>query len=424
MLIRHLRYFTGALVLLSFSILLHQSIGFAEVTDTTIATFYNEPIDGHNFEPTRKFLFPPISAQYKQIIMLYQLSCPEGGCDPWDRIASVRVKSTVNGKHQETEIARVATPYGRNCTLAIDVTDYRSLLADSVLLTDYINTYTGGGVGWLSTISFRFIAGTPDIEAYKVVNLWRGRPVYGDPNEPIDTFLVPIALPFDPKADFSKIRLAVTGHGQGNTDNAAEFAMKTHTLVVGGNQLNHVVWRDNCEQTPCSPQYGSWRNARAGFCPGSEVIPWDSDITAMIKPDQATPLEYKIQPYINNCRPGAEHPDCADPNYNALNHARPFLWIESQIIYYRIPKDPRNLFEKYFDLVKDEKSNLRLKSKVISPEEINIYVYDATGKEMLHEVRHTSLNDQFSLELSTTPGVYLLKILKGKDILRKRIVVG
>ena len=64
------------------------------IGDTTITTFANEPMDLFHDSVTKKFLFPSATAPYKQVIMLCTLSCPELGCDPWDRIASVIVKSS------------------------------------------------------------------------------------------------------------------------------------------------------------------------------------------------------------------------------------------------------------------------------------------------------------------------------------------
>jgi hypothetical protein len=417
-------YLSVALTFILVSNASRVSAATAGIGDTTIVAFSNEPMDLFHDSVTKKLLFPSSTAPYKQVIMLCSLSCPELGCDPWDRIASVIVNTTSGGKPMDVEIGRYCTPYGRSCTFAIDVSDFRPLLADSVTLLDDVATFIGGGQGLISTVSFHFIAGTPDLVPYKIVTLWSGKPEFGNPDHPIDSLLVPWALPYEPGADFVKVRVTTTGHGQGNTDDAAEFAQKTHYLEANGNEMSHILWRDDCDRTPCSPQYGSWRVSRAGFCPGSDVRPWDNDITSFIKPGRPLTLEYKPQTYVNNCRPDAPHPDCAKPEYNFIDHARPFLWIESCIVYYKVAEDTKHLFEQYFDFDKDEKGMLRLKSKVHAPEEINIYVYNATGKEMLHEVRHTSYNDQFVLDLGTEPGTYLLKILKGTDVIRRKIVIG
>jgi hypothetical protein len=143
----------------------------------------------------------------------------------------------------------------------------------------------------------------------------------------------------DPGAEAAKVRAIVTGHGQGNTDNAAEFSYKWHKWIVNGQEYEHYLWRSDCNQNPCRPQGGTWSYSRAGWCPGDKVTPWDSDISDVATPGTTIEINYDIQPYVNLCRPN--NPDCvngitcADCNYNSTGHTEPNYNVNTQLILYR-----------------------------------------------------------------------------------------
>jgi hypothetical protein len=132
----------------------------------------------------------------------------------------------------------------------------------------------------------------------------------------------------------------VTGHGQGNTQNCAEFCNKVHSITANGAISSHNLWRADCGQNPCSPQGGTWTYPRAGWCPGSIVYPWDVDVTAWVTPGADANLSYGVTPYTNYCRP--DNPNCvngqtcADCNYNSNGHTVPVYRVASQLVYYRI----------------------------------------------------------------------------------------
>ena len=46
----------------------------------------------------------------------------------------------------------------------------------------------------------------------------------------------------------------MTGHGQGNTDNCAEFCRKDHTVFVDSTGYDREIWRDDCGETKVQPQ--------------------------------------------------------------------------------------------------------------------------------------------------------------------------
>ena len=278
------------------------------------------------------FMFPHDLSGYQQINMHVILTCPSGGCDPWDRFASVQVYHDT----EWFEIGRYVTPYNKACGWTIDVNDYRSMLKDTVILKSFIDTWTNPG--WLVSIVFDFIAGAPVYPDIRVQNLWMDyNVVYGDTTQPVN--LQAMTRTVDSAATLVRMKIINTGHGQGNTNNAAEFSQKTHTLWVNGTQAaSQYLWRSNCASNPCSPQPGTWQYNRAGWCPGADVLPYYADITPLTTPGQPATLEYRLQNYFNTCSPnnpgcvtGAACPDC---NYNYNGHTEPHYKITGQLISY------------------------------------------------------------------------------------------
>ncbi|MFT5918232.1 MAG: hypothetical protein ACI9FU_000024, partial [Granulosicoccus sp.] len=92
--------------------------------------------------------FPADLSNVSQILMHVSLDCPSGGCDPWDRFASLKVDLG----WQDIEIGRYVTPYGNSwCDWTIDVTEYREFLSGNTDLTSHIETWENG---WLINTSF------------------------------------------------------------------------------------------------------------------------------------------------------------------------------------------------------------------------------------------------------------------------------
>jgi len=314
------------------------------------------------------FSFPPSTEPFNKIVIFYRIGCPSapGDCDPWDRLGYLQVlhdTGEIDSLGQPIiepfEIARIVTPYDitggsrpDSCIWEIDATEYRSLLGGEVVLSNYIESWIGGNRGWLVTIDFAFIEGPTFLDPYKVVNLWQDYYVlYGDPADPIETVLHPLTVDIDPTADRVWLRVITTGHGQGNTENCAEFCNREHTLNANGAPFSFNLWRSDCNQNPCSPQGGTWTYPRAGWCPGDAVDPWDQDITSSVVPGQPATLDYDVEPYENFCRP--TNPDCVDGvtcpdcDYNSSGHTPPHYSIQSQLIFYRSrvhERDPQFLF--------------------------------------------------------------------------------
>jgi len=285
---------------------------------------------GNNRSITDTIQFPGSNSNYSEIFMNVILECPGGGCDPWDRKARISVEHLGDW----FEIGRYVTPYGVECGWSIDVTDYRSLLKAEVALRSYIDTWVQPG--WLVTITFDFISGAPENPFTVIRNIWNyDYVVYGDTTNPVQIGSVTEYIPID--ANDAYLRMITTGHGQGNTDNAAEFSLKLHEILLNGDLAHvHNFWRSDCEYNECSPQNGSWQYDRAGFCPGDKVTPQDLDLLEHALVGDTVRLDYVLEDYFNQCSPN--NPSCTNGvtcslcDYNNSGHTEPYYFIGSHMI--------------------------------------------------------------------------------------------
>ena len=260
---------------------------------------------------------PDENTKYSQILMTISVACPPAGCDPWDQPAKI----SLSKDGQTYEIARFITPYGKACgPWTVDVTSFKSLLTGSCNFESYIQVW--GANGWLLNASLTFIESPIGFPYQKVTRLWEtDNWVYGDPN--ISYNLPAQTIMTNSLTQELELRMTNSGHGQANTDNAAEFSQKTHTVVVNNlNVSSHFLWKANCNQNSCSNQAGTWTNQRAGWCPGQEVQPFMVNLNSQLVPGQNITIDYVLQPYTNLLNTG----------YNGNSHTEPHYKIHAFLI--------------------------------------------------------------------------------------------
>ena len=68
--------------------------------------------------------------------------------------------------------------------------------------------------------------------------------VYGDTTNPVNISTVTEYIPGD--AQDAYLRMFTTGHGQGNTDNAAEFSYKLHDIFMNNLETKRKKFLISC----------------------------------------------------------------------------------------------------------------------------------------------------------------------------------
>lgn len=297
----------------------------------------------------------PERGSFEAITLTLTLGCPSKKCDAWDRAGTLGLVLSEGGPGPEddvvVELARFMTPYGVGGSWTVDLTDLRPLLVGNQKLRGFIDTWVGPGHaqgnGWLLTATFSMKGGKPEREPVAAIPLWQ-RAVdgvtVGDPQKPLAASVKDLEVTLPRPASSVAIRSLVTGHGQGNLNNCAEFCKLTHTLGVGEERVTSEIWRADCRATGVPGQQGSWTASRAGWCPGAEVRPWTAAFQAVDPAALAgkTPLRlsYSVSAYENTCRPDAcTAPTCAfgqsTCGYDGGQHTEPFVRVSSVLVAYR-----------------------------------------------------------------------------------------
>lgn len=335
-------------------LILPSALALVSRADVTVNTFQQEL---HNWATAHvdTFQFPAAEEPFSSVTLHYTLDCPEapGDCDPWDRLGHLSILvPDGQGGHTRIEIARVITPYDitgswgppygtgpGECGWTYDVSAYSHLLRGDVILSSYIESWIGGDRGWQVTADFEFTSGVPAQEPFAVIPLWDfGGLLIGDPTNPYGQYLHGANIGFPAGTETAELRITTTGHGQGNTDNAAEFMALDHYVLLGFEMQTLDLWRDDCNTNPCSGQGGNWWYGRFNWCPGASVPAWTSPVP--VEGDSIW-IDYWFDTYLNRCRP--TNPDCvsgstcADCNWNDTGHTPPIYATMGQLVCYRTP---------------------------------------------------------------------------------------
>ena len=188
------------------------------------------------------------------------------------------------------EIGRFITPYGNNLSLGddgftwvYDVTDYISLLNDSVHIT-------AGNFQELLDLEFHMIEGTPPRDLLKLEKVYSGYWYLESFVEDVP----PDTIPLLPNAQTFKVRTRTSGHLFDNPTNCAEFCPKIQSLSVDGELIEEWEILQECSDNPLYPQGGTWIYDRAGWCPGMKVSEQDIEITPYITGDTVI-IDYNSQ---------------------------------------------------------------------------------------------------------------------------------
>jgi hypothetical protein len=199
------------------------------------------------------------------------------------------------------ELARVITPYGSSLsnnwefTTTFDVTDFASILSDSVEIRCH---YSGWSSGFSATLDFEFIEGTPARDVVKVENIYSGGYNYNSSADFEATQLVPKKFLIEPNTTNALVKMSSTGHGFDNNQSAAEFKPINYYVKVDGVQTHtQYNWDSDCGVNPIYPQGGTWIYDRANWCPGKRSQVFDHEITPYITSGDSVEINVDYQAY-------------------------------------------------------------------------------------------------------------------------------
>lgn len=253
--------------------------------------------------------FPSAEEDIRKIVMKVTLGTPVQDtmrCADWDYSDPIYLRQVggKNGTKLNYEIGRMLTPYGGanakgwSFQWEADITDFASLLRDSVLL-DFTH---GGGEpghdrGWALTMEFEITKGEPVMQPIKIHQILNGVYPYGKPDDDIENYLKPTTLKTQPQTNMVRSRIIQTGHGMDKPDNCGEFCSRWRNVIWNGKLANHKMLWKRCGDNPLYPQAGTWLYDRANWCPGYLVQP---DITHfMVGGNSTHTYDLEMEPYIS-----------------------------------------------------------------------------------------------------------------------------
>ena len=266
---------------------------------------------------------PELSNSYDTALLTVDLNCPNQKCDWWDRSGNLSLRDDSGRVY---ELMRFKTPYRVGATWVLDISDFLPLLNGRKKFGLFIDTWVGPGHpqgdGWLVSADLVFTKEGRARKAVEVIPVFDPSNVrYGDPHTEA---MLSATVESGRGYKSARLRSYVTGHGQGNSENCAEFCPKNHTFSFGESDQTVLVWRDNCDQTVTKgTQKGTWIYSRAGWCPGDKVDPVILDIENL--PHGSIPISWKPEPYINDY----------DGEYDGNQNTPPYYMISTYLILYR-----------------------------------------------------------------------------------------
>lgn len=251
------------------------------VTTHNNITIVCDPGKGRNLFPAWG-IFPTKEESIRRIFMEVELGHPDSiNIAHWDYLDPIRIKRVggANGDTLDIEIGKMLTPYGSNFKKdwqwrwRIDVTDFSSVLRDSVEIAYNHTGYEGTNVGWKLNVSFDIEMGDPVAKSIGYVELYDGNYSYGNPEKPIQESLSPKEVIMDQNAAFGRLRILHTGHGADRPKGCSEFCSRWREVLVDGEAIDHRdMWKE-CANNNLYPQGGTWIFDRAYWCPGDLQAP-------------------------------------------------------------------------------------------------------------------------------------------------------
>ncbi|RYC50989.1 peptide-N-glycosidase F-related protein [Flagellimonas olearia] len=248
-------------------------------------------------------VFPSKDESIRRIFMEVALGHPDSiNIAHWDYLDPIRIKRIggIKGDTLDLEIGKMLTPYGSNFKKdwrwhwRIDVTDFASILRDSVEIEYNHTGYEATSVGWDLTVSFDMELGDPVAQPIMYNEVYDGSFKYGDPENPIEESLTPQNIAMEEGAAFSRLRILHTGHGYDQPKGCSEFCSRWREVLVDGKPIDRRdMWKE-CADNNLYPQGGTWIFDRAYWCPGDLQAP---DIIDFPVTNTSHTIDFELEPY-------------------------------------------------------------------------------------------------------------------------------
>ena len=382
---------------------------------------------GHQTERS-EYPFPTHIGVFDNIMAHFDYNCVNHHCDVFDRLGGMRIR---NYRGEWVELFRYITPYDRECSDDLDVTDYTSLLQGLVEFEYSLDIYNGSGSN--PNLWFTFTKGTPEYLYADVDEIWYGVYSFGDyaNRQPVPV----IDYHFGEEAQAASLKITTTGHNWSsgtnnsyNTGNAAEFYQATHHIFVNNhNEYDQNLWR-TCAPNPagCQPQDGTWTYSRSGWCPGSIGMVWDFDLSEYVSSGHAE-LFYQLDPtYLDSCHPN--YPDCINGVTCTECDApdNPILKIAGKVITYSNDENvltnvSQCSVEPPFEAViypnpADKQLNI---STNYDKGAVSVLMMNMQGQEVMY----FTVQGKRTVDVShLQPGMYIVKMLGGAVVTEKIVI--
>lgn len=283
----------------------------AAEADITVVPMIDEMVTSRVFN--RDVTFPDAAAMAGMDTMEIdvEITCPHRNpfaCSEWDRIALIRLCTEYDAGDIETctassEVVRWITPYWRRGRRhwVMDASPFLGLVQEGGAQRFRIEM----GPGWergterKATMSVRLSNKNKGMKSRSVERAFGGGGFNADYNSTKEPFT------FTPPTDATRVEIVtiISGHGQTDGDNCAEWCNHEHYFTVNGSTNRHeVTYVDIGNPVGCAAradegvvpgQWGNWSQSRAGWCPGLPVETVRFDITSEVTLGSENTLAYE-----------------------------------------------------------------------------------------------------------------------------------
>lgn len=304
-----MKFLLRILIIISFQPIVNVSAG--NKTDTTWVISHNQVQVVTNPKLGVKSYFnwaqfPSNAVEYRRVWLDVQFACPDSmRCADWDYLDHIRIGRIGSSNSNDTlkiELARMLTPYGGafpkdwNFNWRVDVTDFASLLHDSVEIEYLHSGYEScTDRGWKISVKFICVQGPAPARLLQRIPAYNGSFAYGDSSDNIENHLIPIHFTTPSDNSYVRFRISQTGHGMNPADDCGEFCSRNRSVWLDNLCIDtRSIWK-LCGDNPLFPQAGTWIYNRANWCPGELHIPTVYDGILPSKGNHI--LNVDMQPY-------------------------------------------------------------------------------------------------------------------------------